>query len=97
MLFLQRVDNKPQFREIGRGKVNDLNVAANSFNDVRLVVNDRGANLFVNNNERPVATLDVSARIARGDVAVATGFSSAQKIPGRSTRYENFTAFAIER
>lgn len=81
------------YKVINQGEAKGLDVTAWGANHLRLIIQGDVGLFFVNSNY--VATLDVSGKQVPGDVLVATGSFSGNKINGRSTRYEDFTVWKI--
>jgi hypothetical protein len=75
------------------GRLSNLRVAANEPNDVRLIVQGKTAFVFLNGTY--VAALDVAGSLRPGSIDVGTGIFLHDMVPGRMTRYENLSIWAV--
>jgi serine/threonine-protein kinase len=78
----------------GTGTVPNLDTAPRGSNLLRLVVREGTAYFFI--NDLYIATLDVSRKLAPGDVVAVTGAVAGDKILGRATVYEGFAIWALQ-
>jgi serine/threonine protein kinase len=76
-------------KRLASGGISNMDLAAGGANSLKLVVSGNTALFFV--NDAFVATLDVSAKTAAGDVRIGTGFYTGSQITGRWTAFEGFT------
>ncbi|MCE7946476.1 MAG: serine/threonine protein kinase [Chloroflexi bacterium CFX4] len=76
------------------GTLENLNVAVDGSNTLRLVVNDGTAWFFLNG--KFIEQLDVSAKRVAGDVQIFTGLFGGNKINGRVTRFSGFVVREIK-
>lgn len=79
---------------VASGNLENLDVAADGANTLRLVVNDGTAWFFLNG--KFIVQLDVSAKRVAGDVKIFTGLFEGNKINGRVTRFGGFVVREIK-
>jgi serine/threonine-protein kinase len=79
---------------VASGTLENLNVAADGSNTLRLVVNDGTAWFFLNG--KFIVQLDVSAKRVAGDVQIFTGLFGGNKINARVTRFAGFVVREIK-
>lgn len=72
-----------------KGSSVNFNTAPDGFNDIVVHAYNGSGYLYVNNQF--VANLNLSGKIAKGDVSIATNMYKNYNIPGRFTRFENFS------
>ncbi len=70
-----------------------LHTSPDGSNRVRVIA--RGGSGILLLNDDYLASLDLSRKLAPGDVRVATGLGPANKIGGKATRYEGFTVWSL--
>jgi hypothetical protein len=76
------------------GKVAGFNLSANGKNSLDLIaIGNRG---YFGVNAQYVATLDLSANQASGDIAAASTFFTNSYIAGKSTSYDNFIIWSFD-
>ncbi|MGH2560153.1 MAG: hypothetical protein ACRDJH_13905 [Thermomicrobiales bacterium] len=91
--FCDLIDGDPA-QPVSRqsGTLTGVDTQAGEHNDLHLIVIGDVGYFFI--NDRYVATLDLSAKLEAGDVAVGSGFLPAHQSPGQSTKFENFEVAA---
>lgn len=82
-------DGADERRLVGSGEASGLWPGSDGVNDVRLVVLGAQGWLFLNGGL--IGELDLSAGPSEGNVSVITGYRDDNEIPGRQTRYREFT------
>lgn len=82
-------------QQISAGRIAGLDISSGGANTVTVFIGADSGLLFVNGAY--VATLDLSAQLTGGNVAIVTGILTGDKIAGRSTGYEGFTIYAARR
>jgi hypothetical protein len=93
LTLVTKEGDKPKFDRVSQGKVKNMDLAANGFNNLRLVAEGNVASFFVNGEY--IATINISAKTVAGNVWIGTGFFANHEINGRSTRYEGFTVWSL--
>lgn len=79
---------------IDDGFVENLKTGSYMKNSILLIVRDRVGLFYVNN--RFVAKLDLSDRLNRGSIEIATGFLNGHEKAGYSTGFEEFSVYKLE-
>jgi serine/threonine-protein kinase len=75
------------------GHLSDVNRSVGGRNRLRVIATGNEGLFYVNG--KLVAQLDLSGLNRTGDVKVATGLFSGNEIPGRATRFEEFTVWSL--
>lgn len=89
--LIDRADDEDNFLQ--EGETDLLNLGANEENRLTLITwNEQGYFLI---NDELVTTLDLSNRVAAGDVSVITAFFIENEVPGTVTGYEAFTIWPL--
>lgn len=82
------------FELLDEGELNNLNLAAGSENTLLLYVQGTEGYVFV--NDEFITALDLSARTAAGDIAVAVGLYEGNEVEGEETGYTGFTIWSAD-
>lgn len=95
--FLQHVtqnNGTSVVKVLQRGSLSNIDVESNGSNVIRLVVNGKNGQVFVNNTF--IVDIDISAYMDAGDVYLATGLAVNDEMQDHATRYENFEIWSIQ-
>lgn len=82
------------FELLDEGELDNINIADGSENTLLLYV--QGAEGYVFLNDEFITELDLSARTAAGDIAVAIGLYEGNEVEGEETGYTGFTIWSAE-
>lgn len=72
---------------------NILNKAGRQKNTIYLIVSGEQAYFFL--NQTYIDTIDVSQKVVRGEICVATGLFSGHEVDGKITKFNDFTIWAL--
>jgi hypothetical protein len=78
---------------LGSGIIKGMDLSSTDSNQVRLVVNEKDAFLYVNGEF--VSALDVSANLSPGELHVVTGYMNSDQFPGLSVRFKDLNAAGL--
>lgn len=84
---------EPDGETIAQGEIPALKVGAQDSNLVKLVLQGNRGWFFLNDDL--VSEIDLSARMNSGAVYIATGIFKSAKLPGKSTRYTDFSIWSL--
>lgn len=84
---------EPDGETISQGNLPGLNVDENGSNLVKLIFQGNRGWFFLNN--QLISELDLSARMNSGAIYIATGIFQDAKIPGKITRYGDFSIWTL--